>query len=183
MAWPEVSRSPLLSALELVEAFGVARSWNDRDGLVRAFVEADDDARALPPAEASVAHALVHVLSLAAEALEPGDEDMAYKAAEVITDSDSLLPGSAQCDLLRELFGATAGPVNFDPGWLAWQGGTVRRIAARSWESRDFTRMPILADALEEAGCAEAAILAHCRGLGPHYRGCWVLDLLLQRPR
>ncbi len=39
--------------------------------------------------------------------------------------------------------------------------------------------MPVLADALEDAGCADADILAHCRGHGPHVRGCWVVDLVL----
>jgi hypothetical protein len=44
---------------------------------------------------------------------------------------------------------------------------------------RALDRLPILADALEEAGCTDADILAHCRGPGPHVRGCWVVDLLL----
>jgi hypothetical protein len=39
--------------------------------------------------------------------------------------------------------------------------------------------MPILADALEDAGCADAGILAHLRSLGPHVLGCWALDLVL----
>jgi hypothetical protein len=47
------------------------------------------------------------------------------------------------------------------------------------YESRDISSMPILADALEEAGCNNAEVLAHCRSDGLHARGCWVLDLLL----
>ncbi|QDU20371.1 hypothetical protein ETAA1_23230 [Urbifossiella limnaea] len=47
------------------------------------------------------------------------------------------------------------------------------------YESRDFAPMPVLADALEDAGCADNDILAHCRGDGPHVRGCWVVDLVL----
>jgi hypothetical protein len=42
-----------------------------------------------------------------------------------------------------------------------------------------FDRLPVLADALEEAGCTISDILDHCRGPGPHVRGCWVVDLLL----
>jgi hypothetical protein len=45
--------------------------------------------------------------------------------------------------------------------------------------SRDFAPMPILADVLQDAGCSHPDILAHCRGDGPHARGCWVLDLIL----
>jgi hypothetical protein len=55
----------------------------------------------------------------------------------------------------------------------------VRTLAGSIYEDRGFDRLPILADALEEAGCTEAELLAHLRGRGPHVRGCWVLDLLL----
>jgi hypothetical protein len=47
------------------------------------------------------------------------------------------------------------------------------------YDARDFASMPILADALEEAGCTSGAILEHCCGPGPHVRGCWLADLIL----
>jgi hypothetical protein len=47
------------------------------------------------------------------------------------------------------------------------------------YDSRDFSVMPILADALQDAGCDNEDILSHCRGDGPHVRGCWVVDLVL----
>jgi hypothetical protein len=62
---------------------------------------------------------------------------------------------------------------------LAWNNGTVPALARAIYEERAWGRLPILCDALEEAGCTDAAILAHCRGPGPHARGCWVIDLLL----
>ncbi|WP_232069711.1 hypothetical protein [Gemmata massiliana] len=46
------------------------------------------------------------------------------------------------------------------------------------YESRDFSAMPILADALQDADCHSADILDHCRGEGPHVYGCWVVDLV-----
>jgi hypothetical protein len=52
-------------------------------------------------------------------------------------------------------------------------------LAKAIYQDRAFDRLPILADALEEAGCTDAAILEHCRGSGPHVRACWVIDLLL----
>ena len=52
-------------------------------------------------------------------------------------------------------------------------------FAQQMYESRDFSAMPILADALQDAGCDNADILDHCRGPGPHVRGCWVVDLVL----
>jgi hypothetical protein len=83
-----------------------------------------------------------------------------------------------QCALLRDLFGNPFRPVSADPAWLRWDGGTVAKMARAMYDERDFARLPVLADALEDAGCAEAGLLAHLRGPGPHARGCWALDLL-----
>lgn len=69
--------------------------------------------------------------------------------------------------------------VTINPAWLAWQSGTVAKLAQGIYRERAFDRLPILAEALEEAGCDNADILAHCRRVGPHVRGCWVVDLLL----
>jgi hypothetical protein len=63
--------------------------------------------------------------------------------------------------------------------WLAWNENTVPRLAQTIYDERAFDRLPILADALEEAGCTDTAILDHCRQPGEHYRGCWAVDLLL----
>jgi hypothetical protein len=87
---------------------------------------------------------------------------------------------AAQTALVRDLFGNPFRPAPFpDPSWLAWNDGTVVKLAESIYDERAFDRMPILADALEEASCTKADILAHCRGPGPHVRGCWVVDLLL----
>ncbi len=80
-------------------------------------------------------------------------------------------------DIALELVGPNPfRPVTFD---ATWRSGTVVSLARHIYESRDFGAMPILADALQDAGCEHADILTHCRGNGPHVRGCWVLDLVL----
>ncbi len=71
--------------------------------------------------------------------------------------------------------------VPVDPLWLTWSDGTVPKIAESISRDRAFDRLPILADALEEAGCDNADILAHCRGPNPHAQGCWAVDLLLNK--
>jgi len=82
--------------------------------------------------------------------------------------------------LLQEIFGSPFHPLpRISPAWLAWETGTVPKLAAAVYDERAFDRLPILADALEEAGCDAAELLAHLRGSGPHARGCWALDLLL----
>jgi hypothetical protein len=69
--------------------------------------------------------------------------------------------------------------VTVDPEWLAWNFGTVSVIARHVYDDRAYHDMSILADALDDAGCDNPDIIAHCRGDGPHVRGCWVVDLLL----
>jgi hypothetical protein len=85
---------------------------------------------------------------------------------------------AAQADLLREVFGNPFRPAVLDPRWLAWGGGTVAALATAAYAENAFERLPVLADALEEAGCADETILAHLRAPGPHVRGCWALDLV-----
>jgi hypothetical protein len=70
-------------------------------------------------------------------------------------------------------------PCTVSPSWLAWNDGAIRKMAQSIYDDRAFDRLPLLADALEEAGCADAALLGHCRSGGEHVRGCWVVDLLL----
>ena len=94
-----------------------------------------------------------------------------------------------QAALIRDLFGNPFRLVAISPAILAWHDSTVVRLAQAAYDERhvtagtlDNTRLLILADALEEAGCADPDILTHLRGSGPHVRGCWVVDLLLGKP-
>lgn len=84
--------------------------------------------------------------------------------------------GAEDCGLIRDIFGNPFRPVAFS---LSWRTDTVVSLAAQMYDSRDFSTMPILADALQDAGCDRAEILDHCRGDGPHVRGCWVVDSVL----
>jgi hypothetical protein len=91
-------------------------------------------------------------------------------------DADGRAEPIAQCQSLRCIFGNPFRPVAFDP---AWRSEAAVALASAVYAERAFDRLPILADALEEAGCDHPDILAHCRGPGPHARGCWVVDLVL----
>ena len=81
--------------------------------------------------------------------------------------------------ILRDVIGNPFRSVSVLPSWLAWNDGAIRKMAQAIYDGRAFDRLPLLADALEEAGCADADILSHCREPGEHVRGCWVVDLLL----
>lgn len=82
-------------------------------------------------------------------------------------------------ELVHEIFGNPFRPVTLDPGWLTWKEKSVPRMAAVIYRKRCFRNLPILADALEEAGCREVDMLAHCRASVEHVRGCWVVDALV----
>jgi hypothetical protein len=83
---------------------------------------------------------------------------------------------SHQLVIFRDIFGNPFRPVAFDPNWRT---STAVVLATQMYDTRDFSAMPILADALQDAGCDNTDILDHCRSAGPHVRGCWVVDLVL----
>jgi hypothetical protein len=96
---------------------------------------------------------------------------------------------ATQSNLLRDIFGNPFHPLPMlGPAWFAWNDGAVRRLAQAAYDDRqlpagtlDPSRLAVLADALEDAGCFDRAILDHLRGPGVHVRGCWCLDLLLEK--
>jgi hypothetical protein len=81
-----------------------------------------------------------------------------------------------QCGILRDVIANPFRTISLDPSWLS---STVLALAQGIYEDRAFDRLPILADAMQDAGCEDADILSHCCGPGPHVRGCWVVDLVL----
>jgi hypothetical protein len=98
-------------------------------------------------------------------------------------DADSLEGSGAEvasdlADLLRDIFGNPFRHVTLDP---RWRTSDVVGLAHAIYDDKAFERMPILADALMDAGCEDEQVIGHCRGDGPHVRGCWVVDLVLER--
>ena len=79
--------------------------------------------------------------------------------------------------LIRDVFGGRPRPAAFAP---AWRTSDVLAVARGVYNERAFDRLPILADALQDFGCADDELLGHCRDRSPHVRGCWALDLVLE---
>lgn len=99
---------------------------------------------------------------------------VAFQSA--VAEADSMM-----ADLLRCIIGNPFRPQTpFDP---AWRTSTVVGIAKQIDETRTFGNLPILADALQDAGCEVAPVLDHCRGTHHHARGCWVLEQIFDRNR
>lgn len=112
-------------------------------------------------------------------------------AHHAVRDGRALIPPCNLAHLVRDVFG---NPFRPQPpsgrkaaafwqktleSWLRWNDGTIPKIAQSIYDERRFEDMPILADALEDSGCDNEDILAHCRQPCEHVRGCWVVDLLL----
>jgi hypothetical protein len=117
-----------------------------------------------------------------------GDARLVGQKAWSVMRAAEKAEGQAQAALLRDLLGNLfRPPPAIDTSWLAWNDGTVKRLAEAAYEHRllpsgqlDPVRLGVLADALEEAG-ADAALLGHLRDPGPHVRGCQVIDWLTGR--
>lgn len=86
---------------------------------------------------------------------------------------------SLMCRIACDVLGHFFHPFRPDEQWRRWHEDTVGRIAKRINATGDFTAMPILADALEDAGCEDEVVLRHCRESALHVRGCWVVEGLL----
>jgi hypothetical protein len=119
----------------------------------------------------------------------------ALENASRAANQHALLRGDARHwpDLFRDLVGNPFRPVKFED---SWRTPAVNAVARAAYDERDLpvgihlhgpagalraANLAVLSDALEEAGCAEEAILSHLRMPGPHVRGCWALDLCLAR--
>jgi hypothetical protein len=129
-----------------------------------------------------------HLFELQLEGWRPSEnipEILQWCRRDKITESNEDAAESteeqAQCDLIRDVIGNPFRQVHVDPAWLKWNGDVIRKVAQAVYDARRFEELSVLADALEEAGCAEEAILTHCRQPGVHVCGCWVLDLLVSK--
>jgi hypothetical protein len=116
----------------------------------------------------SATGACQYVAQAYAQSFHPPSPEQFHEIMAVVQEENAHL---ARC-----IFGNPFRPATLDP---AWRTPTVVALAKGIYEERAFDRLPILADALQDAGCDSEDVLNHCRDAGPHARGCWVVDLVL----
>jgi hypothetical protein len=167
------SREELLAAYELVR-----HVQSDTD----AESSAKNAAREVAAEDAEVAvwcvleHAMHCVQRSAANAASEGYSDTWQRVWEEAGQAEA----DAQAVLLHDIFGNPFHPFSLDTTWPSWHDGLLASMARQIYDSRDFSDLSVMADALEEAGCANPDIVSHCREQGAvHVRGCWVVDLCL----
>jgi hypothetical protein len=181
--WPDLLDERSREAVETAERFadGLATQSEMRAAYNAAYVAVDDCRSHSPITEDRAIAAFLTAARNINESAElvPITEDALEVASHVWSyAADREKPESEiqQSLLLRDIFGNPFRPVALDP---AWRTSAVLALASGIYDDRAFDRLPILADALQDAGCDHPDILAHCRGDGPHVRGCWVIDMLL----
>jgi hypothetical protein len=180
---PLIPDGPCQAALEASARY--AEGAATQDELARASEAAwNDPGRGGPGPDTPGVSALAESAALLASAL-PGYAGIihtpdAVRRVVAAAGGDVAEEARAQCALLRDVFGDLPDRPALRPDWLAWEGGTVRMIARAIYDEERFGDLPVLGDALENAGCEEARLLAHCREPGLHARGCWLLDLVLR---
>jgi hypothetical protein len=143
----------------------------DRDGRYTSTFARYSMGTSDPPTVQSVTSSM----DCAATAVAISAENTPYDATHHTTYSQEMFE---QVRLVQDIFGNTFRPLSLDPTWLT---STVLALATGIYNEKAFDRMPILADALQDAGCDDDEILNHCRQPGEHVRGCWCVDLLLQK--
>jgi hypothetical protein len=124
-----------------------------------------------------------HLALAAAETARPsfligGRVDATLALGQALAVYSCYPQGNLPADLLREIFGNPFHPVALAAPWLSEDVLNLARVID---EQSDFPRMPRLADALQAADCTAPDLLAHCRQKRSHVRGCWALDLILNR--
>jgi hypothetical protein len=169
--WPWLVKEPIRRMIEAVEDLADGKADPDT---IAVGVDVARKVRSMAPLgtpwEAGPDLALEAALAQAGESHLPN-----LRRAEVAL----ALGGPLRvCGLLRDMHNPFA-PEVAEAEWLRGNGGAVGRLAQGIYERRSFDELPVLADGLEEVGCRDAEVLGHCRTPGEHFRGCWVLDLLL----
>jgi hypothetical protein len=177
--WPWLQSPQSRRAVEVAESYadGLAAAAELRAAEQVAFevAEVGDPARrSIPLARVAIAAVCV-----------AGDVDFAAArsaALAVVCFRQSSVEDEKQqwlCDLVREVFGNPFRPVTLDPAWLLSNDGLAPRLAREIYDTRRFDELPVVADALEDAGCDHRELLDHLRRPGGHVRGCWALDAVL----
>ena len=148
-----------------------SRAWAAQEGPF------PDDERAELGAYALAAQAVYHLCRPPADLDICKVLDELYNATACDPD-DPKEEDRFQAALIRDILGNPFRSVTFSE---SWRTDTAVSLARQMYESRDFSAMPILADALQDTDCDSDDVLGHCRGDGPHVRGCWVVDAVLNK--
>jgi hypothetical protein len=170
-----------LSAAVEASTRSCEQDWRRRRGrhtlarpeVARAAINAVGRVHRQEGARAAVTAAAAEALARAA--LFQAADDYSLEKFQLLQNAEQ----ARQADMLRDVVGNPWRSPSVDPAWLAWNDRCAERLARGIYDEHRYARLPVLHDALLDAGCNDEAILAHCRTPDGHVRGCWAIDLLL----
>jgi hypothetical protein len=171
--WPLIGDARSRRAVEVAERFADGLASRKDLAAARASCPARGDGSAANWAAKAV-------VQVTAPSAGEAARQASFNALHAISDGDfASTREHRQFEILKDIVGNPYRRPVIDPAWLAWHDGTVVKLAQAIYDERRFADLPILADALLDAGCTDAAMLSHCRTVVGHVRGCWLLDALL----
>jgi hypothetical protein len=174
LAWPRPWHDLVRQAVEFAEHFVAGRcSAEDWYAAVERY---DDVEPVMKPPRDLFPRGLLDVIGSAALRMAMRSKSRGEGQAGI--DAAVAREYARHGRLFREIFTDFFVPADAAQAWLVWDGGALARIARSIHDASRFEDLPVLADALEEAGCTDPTFLDHCRGPGPHVHGCWVVDFL-----
>lgn len=163
-----MKRTELVAIREQIEARFVRNEWGH-------LTATSDVALAVATPTKKALKPLIQLLTLAKDRAKTGGWD----CPELDLEYHQRMAQDFNQKILHDIFDDLFLDVEIRPEWLQWSGNAVPKMAERIYEDKAFDDMPILADALEDAGCDQSDVLDHCRSDRPHVRGCWVVDRIL----
>jgi hypothetical protein len=172
LLWPWLTKEPVRRLVEAAER--LADGEEDAEVIAVGLAVARK-ARSQAPLGTPWEHSL-HLAMAAGRGAMPTEWEYNGAATRL---AQAFPDGAARaCGLVRDLHNPF-GPEVVEWEWVRGNGGAAAQLARGVYDRRSFDELPMLADVLEEAGCRDPEVLRHCRTPGEHFRGCWVLDLLL----
>ncbi len=175
-AWDLLVDSFSREAVDVAERYADGQATEDELASANYFAEASIHPGPLDPAQQAAAYLAEYATNAQILTMDPEGLFGFHPYCEEWYFAHIAGVPAPAADLVRDIFGNPFRSVAFSP---SWRTDTVLSLARQMYASRDFGAMPILADALQDAGCDDGDVLGHCRGQGTHVRGCCVVDLVL----
>jgi hypothetical protein len=183
--WPLLNRKKLRDAIEVAERFADGRASDEERIVAHRSVARSIELFDVDSSQGQEALYAAEFLLDSARFAGNDAPDMALRAiAAAHRHQPAVHEAEArrQMEMLRDIFGPLLFRwIPFAEEWREWKRGCLPKLARTIYEDEHFDLLPILSDALQEAGCADPDVLAHCQSNTRHVRGCWVVDWVLGR--
>ena len=181
--WPMLNRKKLRHAIEVAERFADRLASDDERIAAHRSIARSIDLFDVDSTQGQEALYAAEFLLDSARFAGFNAPDLALQAIAAARRHEPAVreaEARVQMEVLRDIFGPLLFRwIPFAQEWREWRRGCLPKLARTIYEDEHFDLLPILSDALQEAGCTDADVLTHCHSRSRHTRGCWVVDWIL----